>query len=57
MPTSGHVKVRTEYIEATLGLVKHLEISKELIRECLTVPGSCCSMPLLDNHLMDLCSY
>ena len=33
--TSGHVKVRTE---ATLGQVKHLEISKELMRDCLTVP-------------------
>ena len=29
--TSGHVNVWTEYLEATLGLVKHLEISKELI--------------------------
>ena len=48
---------RTEYIEATLGLVKRLEISKELIRECVTVPGCCCCMPLLHNHLMDSCSY
>ena len=46
-----------EYLEATLGLVKHLEISKELIRECVTVPGCCCCMPLLHNHLMDSCSY
>ena len=36
-PTSGHVKVRTEYLEATLGLVKRLEISKELIRERVTI--------------------
>ena len=36
-PTSAHT-VRTEYLEATLGLVKRLEISKELIRECVTVP-------------------
>ena len=43
---------RTEYLEATLGLVKRLEISKELIRECVTVPGCCCCMPLLHNHLM-----
>ena len=57
MPTSGHVKARTEYLEATLGLVKCLEISKELICECVTVPGCCCCMPLLYNHLMDLCSY
>ena len=35
------LEVRTEYLEATLGLVKHLEISKELIRECVTVPGCC----------------
>ena len=35
-PASGHVKVRTEYLGATLGLVKRLEISKELIRECVT---------------------
>ena len=56
-PTSGHVKVQTEYLEATLGLVKRLEISKELIRECVTVPGCCCCMPLLHNHLMDSCSY
>ena len=44
-------------LEATLGLVKHLEISKELIRECVTVPGCCCYMPLLYNHLMYLCKY
>jgi len=42
---------------ATLGLAKRLEISKKLIRECVTVPGCCCCMPLLYNHLMDLCSY
>ena len=57
MPTFGHVDVRTEYLEATLGLVKRLEISKELMRECLTVPGCCCCMPLLYNHLMNSCSY
>ena len=56
-PTFGHVNVRTEYLEATLGLVKRLEISKELIRECVTVPGCCCCIPLLYNHLMDSCSY
>ena len=44
-------------LKATLGLVKHLEISKELIRECVTVPGCCYCMPLLHNHLMDSCSY
>ena len=44
-------------LEATLDLVKRLEISKELIRECVTVPGCCCCMLLLHNHLMDLCSY
>ena len=48
---------RTEYLEATLGLVKRLEISKELILECVTVPGCCCCMPLLHNHLMVSCSY
>ena len=49
---------RTEYpVEDLLGLVKRLEISKELIRECVTVPGCCCCMPLLHNHLMDSCSY
>jgi len=32
-------QVRAEYLEATLGLVKRLEISKELIRECVTVPA------------------
>ena len=37
-------------LKATLGLVKHLEISKKLIRECVTVPGCC-------NHLMDSCKY
>ena len=57
MPTFGHVKVRTEYLEAPLGLVKRLEISKELIRECVTVAGCCCCMPLLRNNLMDSCSY
>ena len=56
-PTSGTLEVRTEYLEATLALVKRLEISKELIRECVTVPGCCCMMPLLHNHLMDSCSY
>ena len=44
----AHVKI--------LGLAKCLEISKELIRECVTVPG-CCHIPLLYNHLMDSCSY
>ena len=43
-------------LEATLDLVKRLEISKELIRECVTVPGCCCCMPLLHYHLMDSCS-
>ena len=56
-PLSVTLKVRTEYLEATLGLVKCLEISKELIRECVTMPGCCCCMPLLHNHLMDSCSY
>ena len=55
-PTSSTLAVRTEYLEATLALVKRLEISKKLIRECVTVPGCCC-MPLLHNHLMDSCSY
>ena len=54
---SRYSVVRTEHLEATLGLVKCLEISKELIRECVTVPGCCCCMPLLHNYLMDLCSY
>ena len=64
-PTSGchtHFRSRWQselniYLEATLGLVKCLEISKELIRECVTMPGCCCCMPLLQNHLMDSCSY
>ena len=56
-PLSVTLEVRTEYLEATLGLVKCLEISKELIRECVTMPGCCCYMPLLHNHLMDSCSY
>ena len=55
-PLSVALEVRTEYLEATLGLVKCLESSKELIRECATMPGCCC-MPLLHNHLMDSCSY
>ena len=55
-PLSVALEVRTEYLEATLGLVKCLEISKELICECVTMPGCCC-MPLLHNHLMDSCSY
>ena len=38
-------------------LDKRLEISKKLMRECVTVPGCCCCMPLLYNHLMDLCKY
>ena len=37
------------YLEATLGLVKRLGISKGVIRECVTVPGCCC-MPLLHDH-------
>ena len=56
-PLPVTLAVRTEYLEATLGLVKCLEISKELIRECVTMPGCCCCMPLLHNHLMDSCSY
>ena len=56
-PLSVTLAVRTEYLEATLGPVKCLEISKELIRECVTMPGCCCCMPLLHNHLMDSCSY
>ena len=51
------LKVRTDYLEATLGLDKHLEISKKLIPECVTVPGFCCCMPLLYSHLMDSCKY
>ena len=53
-PLSVTLEVRTE---ATLGLVKCLEISKELIRECVTMPGCCCCMPLLHNHLMDSWGY
>ena len=45
---------QSEHLEATLGLVKCLEIR---IRECVTMPGCCCCMPLLYNYLMDLCSY
>ena len=56
-PLSVTLEVRTEYLEATLGLVKCLEIKKELIRECVTMPGCCCCMPLLHNHLIDSCSY
>ena len=37
--------------------MKRLKISKELIPECVTVPGCCCCMPLLHNHLMDSCSW
>ena len=55
-PLPVTLAVRTEYLEATLGLVKCLEISKELIRECVTMPGCCCCMPLLHNHLMDSCT-
>ena len=56
-PLPVTLAVRTEYLEATTpSLTQMLEISKELIRECVTVPGCCC-MPLLHNHLMDLCSY
>jgi len=49
-PLPVTLEVRTEYLEATVGLVKRLEISKELIRECVTVPGCCCCMPLLHNY-------
>ena len=55
-PLPVTLEVRTEYLEATLGLVKCLEISKELIRECVTMPGCCCCMPLLHNHLVDSCT-
>ena len=55
-PLSVTLEIGTEYLEATLGLVKCLEISKELIHECVTMPGCCC-MSLLYNHLMDSCSY
>ena len=52
-PLSITLAVQTEYLKATLGLIKCLEISKELIHvcECVTMPGCCCCMPLL--HLMD----
>ena len=56
-PLSVTLEVRTEYLEATVGLVKCLEINKELIRECVTMPGCCCCMPLLHNHLINSCSY
>ena len=36
-PLSVMLEVQTEYLEATLDLVKCLEISKELIRECVTM--------------------
>ena len=36
---------------------KSSEISNELICDCVTMPGCCCCMPLLHNHLMDSCSY
>ena len=49
---ASRYSVQTEYLEAALGLVKRLEISKELIRDCLSVPGCCCCMPLMDS-----CSY
>ena len=35
-PLSVTLEVQTEYLEATPGLVKSLEISKELIRVCVT---------------------
>ena len=71
MPTSGHsywlVAIASELFKiagspnwisrSNSSLVKRLEISKELIRECVNVPACCCCMPLLHNHLMDLCSY
>ena len=43
------LEVGAECLEATLGLVKRLEISKELICECVIVPDC--------NHLMGSCSY
>ena len=58
-PTSGHVNVRTEYLEATLGVVKRLEISKELcncawllllhataVQSLLATKGGCICTPL-----------
>ena len=56
-PLPVMLEVQTEYLEATLGLAKRLEISEELMRQCVTAPGCCCCMPLLYNHLMDSCSY
>ena len=56
-PLPVTLEVQTEYLEATLGLAKRLEISKELTCECVTVPGCCYCMPLLYNRLMDSCSY
>ena len=41
-PLPVTLAVPIEYLEATLGLVKRLEISKDLIRERVTVPGCCC---------------
>ena len=56
-PLPVTLAVQTEHLEATLGLYKRLEISKELLRECVTVPGCCCCLSLMYNHLMDSCSY
>jgi len=49
------LEVGAEYLEATLGRVKHLEISKELKCEC--VRKLCLAVVAECHHLMDSCSY
>jgi len=54
-PVSVTLEVQTEYLEATLGQVKCLEISKELIRECVTclvVVAACHSCTI--NHIVKI---
>ena len=47
------ILVRTEYFEATLALVKHPEIYKELCNYAWLL----LLHATLHNHLMELCSY
>ena len=55
----SHAHFRSRW-KSKLNISKQLQaqsnVSKELIRECVTMPGCCC-MPFLHNHLMDSCSY
>ena len=73
MPTSGHVNAFTMHAVIVIAselfkiggnptwISRSNSRSKtnvwRSVRNCVTVPGFCCCMPLLYNHLIDSCKY